>query len=212
VRTSIIILALFIFSGTFAQQNKEADKLLQKVSQRYKKFKSVKADFSYVIDSKMEKSKEKQTGTIIVKGSKFRLDIANQAIICDNKTIWTYNKEVNEVQISKYNPKEGAIKLDEIFTMYDKGFLYKIAETKKDGAKDIVVFQLTPKDKKVNYHTIKLYVDKNNLEIIKTQVFDKSGTIHTYSISNQVPNVNFGDNVFDFDPAKYKGVEVVDLR
>jgi outer membrane lipoprotein-sorting protein len=116
------------------------------------------------------------------------------------------------VQVSPYTVKEGTIRLDDIFTMYNKGFLYKIIETKKEGKSEIAVFELTPKDKKKNFFKIKLTVDKTNQTINKSQVFDKNGTIHTYSITNQVPNIKFEDNQFVFDPKKYPGVEVIDLR
>jgi outer membrane lipoprotein-sorting protein len=202
-------MALFLFNignAQVAKQN-DAEKLIERISKRYKAFKTIKADFVYTIENKQQKSIEKQKGNILVKGNKFRLDIANQLIICDNKTIWTYSREVNEVQINNYTPKEGAIRMDDIFTMYGKGFIYKTLETKKEGNKEIVMMELTPKDKKK-----KLTVDKTNQTILNSQVFEKTGTIHNYSVTNQVPNIKFEDNQFVFDVKKYPGVEVIDLR
>jgi outer membrane lipoprotein carrier protein len=213
VKKTILFSLIFLAGFTAYSQNaKDAEKLLDRISQRYKKFKTIKADFLYSIESKVEKINEKQRGTIVVKGNKFRLDVANQVIICDNKTIWTYSKEVNEVQINHYSPKEGAIRLDDIFTMYNKGFLFKIAETRKEGKNDIAIFELTPKDKKKSFYKIKLTVDKTNQSISKSEVFDKNGSVHTYTISNQVPNIKYEDNQFSFNVKKYPGVEVVDLR
>lgn len=206
--------ALFLFniaSAQIAKQN-EAEKLVERISKRYKAFKTIKADFVYTIENKQQKSVEKQKGNILVKGNKFKLDIANQLIICDNKTIWTYSREVNEVQINNYTPKEGAIRMDDLFTMYGKGFLYKTLETKKEGNKEIVIMELTPKDKKKKFFKIKLTVDKTNQTILNSQVFEKSGTIHNYSVTNQVPNIKYEDNQFVFDIKKYPGIEVIDLR
>lgn len=172
----------------------------------------MKADFIYAVESKADKLTEKQKGTLLVKGNKFKLDIASQTIICDNATIWTYSQEVNEVQISNYNPKESAIRIDDIFTMYNKGFLSKIVEEKKEGNKEIVLIELTPTNKKKNYFKIKLTVDKTNQSILKSVVYEKSGTIHTYTITNQVPNLRLEDKTFTFDKAKYPKVEIIDLR
>lgn len=172
----------------------------------------MKADFVYAIESKADKIQEKQKGTLLVKGNKFRLDIAGQIIICDNQTLWTYSKEVNEVQVNHYNPKENAIRLDDIFTMYGKGFLYKIAEEKKEGNKEIAIVELTPKDKKKNYFKIKLTIDKTNQSILNSVVYDKNGSIHTYTITNQFPNIKLEDKTFTFDATKYPKVEVIDLR
>jgi len=199
---------------TYAQKSKgnDAEKLMDRISKRYKEFKSIKADFVYTIENKQQKSQEKQVGHILIKGNKFTLDIANQLIICDNKTIWTYSREVNEVQVSDYSPKEGAIRLDDIFTMYGKGFMYKIIDNKKEANKELVFLELTPKDKKKKYFKLKVTVDKTNQTVLSTQVFEKNGTIHTYNVTNQVPNLKFEDKKFVFDPKKYPGVEVIDLR
>jgi outer membrane lipoprotein-sorting protein len=211
-KISILLLSFVLTAPSFAQVDKKADKLLNTISARYKKFKTIKADFVYAIESKADNTQEKQKGTIFVKGNKFRLEIAGQIIICDNQTVWTYNKEVNEVQINHYNPKQNAIKLDDIFTMYGKGFFYKIAEEKKESGRDIIILELTPKDKKKNYFKIKLTVDKTNQSIVKSIVYDKSGTVHTYTITNQFPNLKLEDHFFTFDAKKYPKVEVIDLR
>jgi outer membrane lipoprotein carrier protein len=211
----VLLLATGVLSAVAQQKSvsdKNADKLLSTISKRYKAFKSIKADFVYTVESKADKATEKQNGTLLVKGNKFKLDIAGQTIICDNATIWTYSSAINEVQISNYNPKEGVIRIDDIFTMYSKGFISKIAEEKKEGGKDIIIVELVPTNKKRNYFKIKLSIDKVNQSILKSVVYDKNGTIHTYTITNQVPNLKVDDRAFTFDKTKYPKVEVIDLR
>lgn len=211
-----LLLSLGFFIGAQAQQkpvvDKNAEKLLSIISKRYKAFKSIKADFIYAVESKADKFTEKQKGTLLVKGNHFRLEIAGQLIICDNTTLWTYNTDANEVQITHYNPKENSIRIDDIFTMYNKGFISKIAEEKKEGGKEITVIDLVPTNKKRNYFKIKLTVDKTNQTILKTVVYDKTGTIHTYTITNQVPNLKLVDNTFSFEKSKYPKVDIIDLR
>ncbi len=209
----ICLLQLNLSAQKKSTVDKSADKLLDLISKRYKNFKTMKADFIYAIDNKAENQKEKQKGTLYVKGNKFRLDIAGQIIISNNETVWNYSKEVNEVQVNKYNPKENAIRIEDIFTMYNKGFLYKIDEEKKDkDGHEIAVVELTPKDKKRNYFKIKLTIDRTNQTILKTIVFDKNGSTHTYTITNQVPNFKLSEDFFTFNKSKYPGVEVIDLR
>jgi len=102
--------------------------------------------------------------------------------------------------------------MDDIFTMYGKGFIYKTVENKKENGRDLSIIELTPKDKKKKFFKIKVTVDKTNQSIVSSQVFDKTGTTHTYLVSNQVPNLKFDDNQFVFDSKKYLGVEIIDLR
>lgn len=211
-KISIILISFLFVSESFAQIDIKADKLLKIVSARYKKFKTVKADFIYSIESQKDKLHEKQKGTLFIKGNNFKLDIAGQIIYCDNKTIWTYNKDANEVQVNNYNPKETSIRLDDIFTMYGKGFIYKMVEEKKDGNRELAIIELTPKDKKKNFFKIKLTIDKTNQSIIRSVVYDKSGTTHDYTITNQYPNLKLEDHFFTFDAKKFPKVEIIDLR
>lgn len=208
----ILIILSFLTLSSFAQSGKDADLLIDKISKRYKKFKSIKADFTYSVESKAERINEKQKGNIVIKSNKFRLDIAGQTIICDNKTQWTYSKEINEVNIQNYKPKEGVMKLDDIFTMYSKGFVSRIAEVVKEGGRELTVIELAPKDKKKNYFKIKVYIERNNQQIVKSVIFDKNGSIHTYAITNQIPNIKFEDGYFTFNPKKYPNLEINDMR
>lgn len=208
----LIISFLTITSVSTSQSSKEADILIEKISKRYKKFKSIKTDFTYTIESKAEKISEKQKGNIVIKGNKFRLDIAGQIIVCDNKTQWTYSKEINEVNIQNYKPKEGVMRLDDIFTMYSKGFVSRIAETVKENGRELTVIELAPKDKKKSYFKIKLFVEKHNQQIIKSVIFDKNGSIHTYTITNQIPNIKFEDGYFTFNTKLYPNLEINDMR
>jgi outer membrane lipoprotein-sorting protein len=43
-------------------------------------------------------------------------------------------------------------------------------------------------------------------------VFEKNGSIITYTVEKLKLNVEAADNLFVFDKAKYPGIEVVDLR
>jgi outer membrane lipoprotein carrier protein len=43
-------------------------------------------------------------------------------------------------------------------------------------------------------------------------MFDKGGNRYKYTIAKFNPNVKVDDSFFTFDPKKYPGVEVIDLR
>ena len=53
---------------------------------------------------------------------------------------------------------------------------------------------------------------KKDKSIQSWTMFDKSGNRYKYAISKFVPNVKVDDSFFTFDPKKYPGVEVIDLR
>ena len=129
----LILVFLFFLSSAFVTVDKEANRILDKVSRNYKSYKSIKAAFKIKILNKQDKSAQTEKGTLFVKGKKFKVEMDGQDIYCDGKTMWTYLKDANEVQISTYNPKNNDINPSEIFTVYEKGFLSKfIGEGKKE--------------------------------------------------------------------------------
>jgi outer membrane lipoprotein-sorting protein len=211
-RISILILAMFLFQGINAQGDKKAKDILTGVSAKYKSYKSMRAEFSYTLENPQAKIKETQAGSIILSGAKYRLAIAGQEIICDGKTIWTYMKEAKEVQVNDVDPSAEGIKPSEIFTMYEKGFLYKFVDEKKVAGKIQQNLELTPTDKSKEFFKIKLTIDKASKQIVKSVIFDKNGNRYTYAIKTFTPNYAVNASSFMFDAKKFPGVEVVDLR
>jgi len=211
-KITTIATLILISMSVFAQGDKKAKDILSGVSSKYRSYKSMKADFSYTLENPTAKIKETQSGSIILSGVKYRLAIAGQEVICDGKTIWTFMKEAKEVQVNSVDPAEGGIKPNEIFTMYEKGFLYKFVDEKKVGGKVQQNIELTPTDKTKNFFKIKLTVDKASKQIVKSVIFEKTGNRYTYAIKEFTPNFAVNAGTFMFDAKKYPGVEVVDLR
>jgi hypothetical protein len=59
------------------------------------------------------------------------------------KTIWTYDKSANEVQVSQFDASGSSITPQKLFTnFYDKDYLYKLNDEKKVGAKTYQVVEL----------------------------------------------------------------------
>lgn len=211
-RVIVLALTLFISFSLNAQGDKKAKEILSGVSAKYRSYKSMQAEFSYTLENPTAKIKETQSGSIILAGPKYRLLIAGQEVICDGKTIWTYMKEAKEVQVNDVDPSAEGIKPSEIFTMYEKGFLYKFVDEKTVGGKVIQNLELTPTDKSKQFFKIKLSIDKKSKQIIKSVIFEKSGNKYTYAIKSFNPNIAVNAGTFSFDSKKYPGVEVVDLR
>src|SRR5258706_2342554 len=148
----IVFLAMALvsisFSG-FAQTNDPAaKKILDAVSAKFKSFKSVIANFTYKVESAVGKSLSTKKGSVTMKGSKCRISFGEQEIWCDGKTVWNYDKNSNEVTVSKVDAASGAITPQKLFTdFYDKDFLYKLNGDKKEGAKTLQEIEMTPTDK-----------------------------------------------------------------
>jgi outer membrane lipoprotein-sorting protein len=208
----------------FAQQPKEvvdakAKGILDELAKQTKTYTTIKADFSVVTEKKESNTKttvtDTQTGTLQLKGTKYKLEFKGQTIFCDSKTQWTYIKESNEVQINNapdQNATDNPSPVN-IFTLYEKGYKFKYEkEDVVNGAK-VDVINLYPLDPdKKSFHTIQLTIDRAKKQIISAKIMNKNGTSNTITVKNFTTNTDMPDTMFTFNKADYKGVEVVDLR
>ena len=224
IKSAITALFFSTASLVFAQQPKEvvdakAKDILDELAAKTKTYTSIKTDFSSVTEKRVTDAESKvtdtQSGTLQLKGDKYKLQFKGQTILSDSKTQWTYIKESNEVQINNAPDPKATDNINpvNIFTLYEKGYKYKYEkeEVIKGVKADIIALYPLDPDKK-SYHTIKLTIDKVKKEITSVKIMNKNGTSTTITVKDFTPNSEMPDTMFSFNKAEYKGVEVVDLR
>jgi len=197
-----------------AQSNDPAaKKILDDVSNKFKTYKTVQANFTYKVEDANGKAMSTKTGTIWMKGTKYKIVFGGTEIYSDGKTSWTYDKGAKEVTVNNVDASGGGITPAKLFTnFYDNDFLYMLNGEKKVAGKTIQEIEMTPTDKSKNFHKVYLQVDKNAKTIYSTKVLEKAGNRYTYTVSNMKTNGAMNDAMFVFDKKKYPGVEEVDLR
>jgi len=212
----LILLLVFVNLFAFAQEkqsDKKAEQILKRVSNKYKAYKSVKATFVITIEKPQEKNSDEQQGTIYLKGKKYKLQIAGQDVVSDGITRWTYVKDANEIQIDNQKTDENAITPSNVFTMYEKGFLFKFIGEEKQNGMVYQLIELVPIDpKKKNITKVKLKINKKDNFIANAKIFDRNGTIQTINVDKFTPNTIKDDSIFTFNAKEYPGAEVIDLR
>jgi outer membrane lipoprotein-sorting protein len=209
-----ILIVFLIFSGqlTFAQAKKSSDDILKEVSEKTKSFSSIRISFTYNMDNPSAKVHESEMGTLLVKGDQYRLDIAGQKVISDNKTVWTYIAEANEVQINAVEEDKNVLTPTRLLTSYSEDYKSKLTgEINKDGRAQYVI-ELKPNADK-SFTNVELNVDKELLRITRIAIQDKSGNTFSYLVNKFEPNVStVKDSDFIFNANDYPGVEVIDMR
>ncbi|NOT94660.1 LolA family protein [Ferruginibacter sp.] len=191
------------------QSDPAAKKILDAVSAKFKSFKSVTAKFALKMENGAGKNLGSKSGTVYMKGTKYRISVTGQEIFCDGSNVWTYVKTDNEVTISKIDPNSNTITPQKLFTnFYDKDFLYKL----NGEVKGVQEVELTPIDKSKAFHKVLVNINKTSQTISSTKVFEKTGNRYIYSVASMNTTGVVADAQFIFDQKKYPGVEVVDLR
>jgi outer membrane lipoprotein carrier protein len=211
------LLILFILLGftkvSNAQYDPKALEILDEMSAKYKKMGAFKAQFTHALENATENISEQFKGEIVVKGEKFRLIMSGQEIYNNGKTVWTYLPDINEVNIDNYYPEDGDMTPSKIYTAYQKGYKYLFVEEIREGGQVLQVVDLVPENAQRNpIYKIRLKIQKDNKQLKSWELFDKSGNHYIYSITSFDPSVQITDTYFNFDLAKHRGVEVIDLR
>lgn len=213
--TAIAILCLIVAQPILSSSSvhdARSTEILKKVSKTYKAYKTIKASFTIDVKNSSTNKSIKQKGTLYLKGKKFRIDMAGQEIYCDGKTIWTYLKDANEVQITNYDEKNMDISPSSIFKIYEKGFLHKFSGEVTEKSKTMSIIEMTPTDKNKAYFKVQMYINKVGNKIEKMIVNSKNGMTTTYSITKFAGNIKINNSFFKFDSKLKPGVIEVDLR
>jgi outer membrane lipoprotein carrier protein len=211
MRTILILLLAVSTLSSFAQiKDAKATQLLNEVSQKTKSSKSIKADFSYTMENKQAKISEAKTGTLLVAGEKYKLTASGQTVISDGKTIWTYIKESNEVQINDVDAKEDALTPSRLLSSYSN-YKSKILKDKVQSDPNLESIELIPNVIK-NFTKAILIVDKTKKQVKNFVLFDKSGNTFTYKVTNYQTDLPVTNADFSFDKSKFPGVEIIDMR
>jgi len=205
-------LALFIATLAFSQYDPKALETLEAMSKKYKAIPAFEANIISTMTNDSEGIKEEFKGKITVKGDKFRLVLEDQEIINNGVTVWTYLPAAKEVNIDNYEPGSDEINPSKIYEAYKKGFKYLYLTDKTEAGVLCEEIDLVPEKKDAQYFKIKMLIGKKDKSIQSWTMFDKSGNKYKYTINKFAPNATITDAAFTFDPKKYPGVEVIDLR
>ncbi len=209
----VFIAVLSLFGKlTYAQYDPKALEILEAMSKKYKAIPSFEASLTSSLTNESEGVKDEFKGKVVVKGEKFKLSLEDQEIINNGTTVWTYLPAAKEVNIDNFDPSSDDVNPVKIFEMYKKGFKYLYLGDKTEAGVVCEEVDLVPEKRDAQYFKVKMMITKKDKSIQSWTMFDKSGNRFKYTITKFTPNFKVDDSFFTFDPKKYPGVEVIDLR
>jgi len=203
------------FTTLFGQQDPKAKVILDKLAQTSKSYKTIQIDFSFSLANKSGSVSETNEGWVALKGKNYRLHMPamGMEVFSNGLVTWSYMTGSNEVNISENDPNgDASLNPANLFTIYEKGFRYSYVKDESVGAAMAAVIDLFPIDKSKDFTNVRLWVDKSKHQILRAKTFNKDGNVYTLALKNMKTDQALGDDFFKFDPAKYKGVEINDMR
>lgn len=201
----IIISILLISVSASAQSNSKAKAVLDKTSAVIRNAGDIKADFSANATS------GSMSGTVYI--HKNMLHLASSDVKCwfDGKTLWTYRKSTNEVNITTPTAAEKqSINPYHFINIYKKGYTYTMRETtlRGKGAYEVTLSATSPANK---LRKMVITIDKTNYQplAVNMQRAKSSTTIYITSCKTKQ---KFNANTFSFKRSDYPTAEIIDLR
>jgi len=171
------------------------------------------ASINYTQNIQFGVTKNEQTfsGRLIMKrGNKYRIQMEQQTIITDGKSVWSVNLMNKQVVIDKYHDDPKTFSPDKIMVNVPDNYNASILGKEKLKDRELLAIKLIPKNKKSNIRWMKVWVDEDDLLMKKIQVLEVSDNLSTYTIDELKINQGISDKEFLYEAPS--GIEVIDLR
>ena len=214
-RTLFAILLLPM--SLLAQSDDKSKAILRSVSQTYQAYKDISITFDYTLENKDAKLNDTRSGSVVLLGNKFRLQLMGQDIYSDGKIVWNVMKEDQEVHVKSIEEFKEETELDpaNFFNQYENGYKSKFQAAETKDGKTLNVVDLFPDDPgKKPYSRIRMGIDKTNNHIVYSKTFGKDGTNYTLDVQSMITDsaVDADEFVFKQDKFEHIGYDVVDFR
>ena len=194
-----IVFSLALLGSGFSQPY--ADEKLAELQSKFDSIDDLSADIIQSVSGKTN-----LTGKIFYKKeNKLRFEFKNILIVSDGETSWNYNIRDKKVIITNYETEGTNI-------LSIEQLIYKFPEECDVSAYDFegkTVLEFVPNTSSLNFSSVKLWVDDNNL-VTRALFKDPATGLIQIDLSNYKLNSNVPDTYFSFTPPGES--EIIDLR
>ncbi len=218
MKIPVISLSIFLFLSVSAihssaqSRDKQASEILNEVTAKTLAFDVISLDFSYRMENAEANINEATTGTALLSGDKYRLDIAGQTIISNGETIWTVIPDAEEVQINDAANGDEIFTPTKMLTNYNEEYKSKlIPRITSIHGKNVHALELTPNVRK-SFDKVNLYIDSDLMQLFVIEIFDQSGSKYTYKITRFDTDIEPDKTKFEFDEDEFPGYYMIDMR
>jgi outer membrane lipoprotein carrier protein len=208
---SLLFLSILLNSAAAPGQNDpQAIKILDSFSSNASKAPSVSMSFKMISTDLTENRSDTVKGTIILSKDKYMLNMGDNLVWYNGETNWNYLEAEKEVTITKPDKKDNSFqnKPSLIFSMYKTGYKSRLIEEKSD----LYIIDLYPEDVKNDLIRVRLDIKKSDLSLKSLEYKRRDGLVITLQVLEYNLKQKPSADTFVFQPEKFKGVEINDMR
>jgi len=207
---AVLIAVAFLFHAP-AFAGDDAQDLLSRLQDRYRSVLDATVTFSQHVVFGVTKSENSFKGTFVMKkGNKYRIELEDQTVVTDGKSLWSYSRTNNQVIVNVYREDPKVFSPDKVLVNVPENYVAAIVGKEPYRKHDTTILKLTPKTKRNAVRWMKIWVDDDGALMRRIQVFDASENTVTYDLDEVLLNTGVPDSRFEFVPPPK--AEVIDLR
>ena len=208
-----LLVAVFFVQMVYTQEEDNAKKLLDQVSEKMGAYTNMQLDFSTTLinkDAGIEEGDEPPiNGKIALKGEKYNLEYLGNTFIFDGNKLFVINHDDREITITDGDLSEddGFIYPSKLLTFYQEGYNYQMGQLELIDKKKIQFIELFPINSNSEIIKVKLGIDLELQHMYQLVQIGENGAITTLTINKLESNTSISDALFQFDQAKYEELD-----
>ena len=207
-RKKIFIFSILLCQFVAAQSSPQGEQVLSDLLNSAKTS-AVKTSFKLTVVDK--NNTQTTSGTFTLKSNKFILEMDAMKVWFDGKTQWSFIHQNNEVSITEPTEKELAeTNPMAILSGFKSKCIIRFSAKNKSDQNHCI--EMVPKLKNNEIVKIEVQVNKTNGNLFSIKIINKNGGNSILTTTNFQKGISIADNNFVFNPTKYKGVTINDLR
>jgi len=207
----LMLIVGLIINTLSAISGDDAGTIIKKLQKKYDGIRDASVTFSQHVQFGVTKSEQTFSGKFSMKkGNKYRIEMDQQTIITDGKSVWSFNKINNQVLIDKYKEDPKSFSPDKVLVNVPGNYNSVLLGKEKSGEQEVSILKLTPKNEKLNLKWMKIWVDNDDWLMKKIQILDISDNLMTYTLNEIKINSDIADSAFQF--VSPDSINVIDLR
>jgi outer membrane lipoprotein-sorting protein len=202
----IFVFVSFFGGGAHSVQAQDANKIMKTASAKFKSHKSVESNYTIVYTEGTKK--RSATGGIIMQKNKYVNLIEGNKTWFNGKTMWTYVKENEEVNVTEPSNSDMLSNNPYFFiNSYSKEY----NATLQNSVGNTYDVKLTPKNSNEDVKYVILKLLKGSYQPVSLSIVMKKSqmdiVLNTFKTGKAYKNSSFS-----FDKNKYPDAEIIDLR
>ena len=199
------VLTILTFLTSFSQNEEEAKKILDAVSQTMSSYENIFVDFDYVLENKEEDVRQELQGEVLLQGEKYKVDLFGSTQIYDGNKTYTIIPENEEVNVSYADiDDKNLVTPSKFYSFYKSGYSFYMDKKKKIKGKKIQFVKLVPMDSNSEVSSVLVGVDLGVMHIYQVIENGKNGTNTILTAKKIKTNQELDPNSFTFDKSKYE--------